>query len=118
MESLLLTFASCLIAIFLIIEFFIKKRVNNMETKIYSKLLITNLLFSLFAIFAYVYAKKIGTNIGINITQKTYLFIIIILAHYILQYNISIAIYNNITIKKINIYLYILLIISGILIFI
>jgi len=117
MESLLLTFASCLVAIFLVIEFFIKKRINTDETKIYSKLLVINLLFSVFAIFAYVYAKNIGSINGINFTQKIYLFLIIVLAHFILKYNVSIAIRNTEYKNKITKQLNLLLIVSGLLIF-
>ena len=76
-----------------------------------------NLLFSFFAIFAYVYAKNIGSVIGINVTQKIYLFFIVILAHFILLYNVAIAIHSMDFKRSINRRLNILLIMSGLLIF-
>ena len=116
MSSLLLTFASCMIAILLVIEFFIKKRIENQETKIYSKLLIINLLFSFFAIIAYTYSKTIGYEPIVDLLQKFYLFFIIVLIHCITIYNIYIA-YNNKSRYLLHNIIRVLLFISSILIF-
>ncbi len=61
METILLPIASLFVAIFLIIIYYGKKNVINKETKIYSKMLIVNVIYTMICIISYVYAKKIGT---------------------------------------------------------
>ncbi|MFA7120980.1 MAG: ATP-binding protein [Bacilli bacterium] len=118
MNSLLFTFASCLIAILLVIQFFSKKRIDNFETKIYSKLLIINLLFSVYAIIIYIYSKNFGNPDIINYTQKIYLYFILVLVNYIVLYNLEICNLKNIIKKSMIFIVKNILLLSGILILI
>ena len=118
MNSLLLTFASSLIAFLLVIQFFSKKRINNFETKIYSKLLIINLLFSIYAIIIYIYSKYFGNPDIINYTQKIYLYFILVLINYIALYNVEISNLKNIIKKSMVFIIKNILILAGILILI
>ena len=53
METILLPIASLFVAIFLIIIYYGKKNVINKETKIYSKMLIVNVIYTMICIIIY-----------------------------------------------------------------
>ena len=91
MNILLLTFAACLLSIFLMIEFFKKARIKNKETEIYAKLLVINLSFSIFCILTYVYARLFGNIIIVKLMQKFYFIIILLLTHYMATYTVEIT---------------------------
>ena len=73
MNTILLPTAALLIAVLLIIIYFTKRNMINEETKIYSKMLIINLVYSVLAIITFIYAKTIGTVFVIEILQKIYI---------------------------------------------
>ena len=52
METLILPIVSLLLSILLIIVYYSKKRIKNEETNVYSKMLIINLLYSIFLIIS------------------------------------------------------------------
>lgn len=90
MNSILLPIASLFIALFLIIIFFSKRNVNNKETKIYSKMLIVNLISSSLCIITYLYAKLIGNILITGIIQKMYMISMLLLICYIIVYNVNV----------------------------
>ena len=90
METLILPFASLLLAILLIIVFFCRERINTVETRIYSKLLIVNLIDSILAILTFIIAKTVGNIFLISIMQKIYMILMILMTVYINCYNIYI----------------------------
>ena len=102
MNTLVLPIASLLLAILITIIFFGKERINNEETKIYSRLLILNLIDAILAIVTFVFAKTINIKIGIAFLQKIYMSLMILMTVYINQYNISIMKIKNETKKILN----------------
>ncbi|MDD4706352.1 MAG: ATP-binding protein [Bacilli bacterium] len=114
MDSLFLTFASCLVAGLLVVQFFSKKRVDIGETRIYAKLLLSNIIFSLSAILVYAYSKLIGGIFLVDLMQKAYLFLVLLLAYYLSLYYVEIS---NLKLKeKLNKFLLALLVLATILI--
>lgn len=91
MSTLLLPLAALLISSLLLIVYFTKESANNEETKIYSKMLRVNFIYSLLAILTFVYAKLIGNDFIISLMQKIYMISMIILIVYIVLYNILIS---------------------------
>lgn len=101
MNTLLLPFAGLFIAILLVIIYFSKQNVKNEETKIYSKMLIANLIFSTLAIVGYAIAKKTDFTIIVMVLQKYYMAILLLLTLYSVLYNNSILEFK----KKTNLFL-------------
>lgn len=101
MDSLILPIATVIIAMFLNILYFSKKRVSNAETKIYKKLLIVNLIDAFLAVITYMYAKTIGYDLIIEILQKIYMSLMVLMTVYIDCYLVTIIDFNEKT-KKIN----------------
>lgn len=86
---MLLPIAGVFLATFLVILFFSKKYDYNKETKIYTKMLIVNFMYSLTCIIGYLYAKSIGNEIVIGYIQKFYMLTMLLLIVYILIYNLN-----------------------------
>ena len=107
MNSILLPIASLFIALFLIIIYFSKRNVHNKETKIYSKMLIINLISLMLCIITYLYAKLIGGTFITGIIQKMYMISMLLLICYIIIYNVNILKLKE---KSIKIITYIILI--------
>ena len=95
MNIILLTLAACLLSIFLIVEYFKKARIKNKETEIYAKLLIVDLLFLVFCIFTFVYARLIGNVTIVKLTQKLYFTIMLLLTMYMSIYTVEITEIKN-----------------------
>lgn len=103
MNTILLPTAALLIAVLLVIIYFTKRNMINKETKIYSRMLIINLIYSILALVTFIFAKTIGTVFIIEILQKVYMISMIALTVYMILYNAVISNFNKKTIKKINI---------------
>lgn len=95
MDTISLPIASLFIAIFLIIIYFTKKNINNSETKIYSKMLIINLIYSIMCIIIYIFAKTVGNVLILGIMQKIYMILMLLLTVYILIYNIKLLCFKE-----------------------
>lgn len=89
MTNVLFPIAGLFLASFLVILYFSKKNNNNNETRIYSKMLIVNLVYSLICIIGYFYSKSIGNEIIIGFIQKFYMISMLLLIIYILIYNMN-----------------------------
>lgn len=87
MENILLTFAAAALSILLIGVFFAKENVKNSETKLYSILLVLNLLFSITGIITYVYAQIVDNIDIIGILQKIYMIEMLFMIIFIYIYN-------------------------------
>jgi len=105
MNTILLPIASLCISVFLLIIFYSKERVKNRETKVYSKMLIVNFIFSILCIATFLYAKIIGDDFGISIIQKFYMISMLLLICYMIIYNIKLLDLND---EKVNIMSYII----------
>jgi len=91
MDTLLLSIAAFLIAILLILVFYGKQNIGNKETKLYSKMLVINLIYSMLAIITFVYAKLFGNIFVISILQKCYMTSMLLIIMYMVLYNIVIT---------------------------
>lgn len=105
MNTILLPTAALLIAVLLVIIYFTKRNMINEETKIYSKMLIINLIYSVLALITFIYAKTLGHVFVIEILQKIYMISMIALTICMILYNAVISNFNKKTIKKINTWL-------------
>ena len=86
MGAVLLPIVGLLITLTLIILFCSKKHVKNNETKIYSKLLILNLFFIGVGLLTFLIAKVTGNFLLIEIFQKIYMSILVIMNYFSIKY--------------------------------
>ena len=117
MTIALLPLASLLISIFLLITYFCKKNIKNNETIIYSKMLVTNLVFNILCIVIIIVANMYGNEFIVGILQKLYMISMITLVYFIIIYNISFLKIGEKSTKLINRYMLISLVLVSILSF-
>ena len=86
MHTIILQIVGLLLIITLNIMFFSKKNFKNIETKIYSKLLIFNVLFIVIGINTFIIAEMTNNKGLIAIFQKLYMCILVLLNYYSVQY--------------------------------
>lgn len=110
MQAIVLQIVGLLIIVTLIILFFSKPNVDNVETKIYSKLIGLNFLFIVVGILTYIIAKLTGNITFIGVLQKVYMSILTLLNLYSVCYCISVSDKD----EKYNIFKKISIIITGI----
>ena len=91
MNTLLLPLAALLISILLVVVFFCKKNIGNKETKLYSLMLVVNLIFAFLAVFIYLFAKTVGLVFVIGLSQKIYMICLLMLIVLIFLYNLFIS---------------------------
>ena len=105
MEAVILPIIAILINITLIILFFSKKHVINKETKLYSIMLILNVVFVLIGLLTFAVAKITNNLYYVGILQKIYMLLLMILNYFSLKYCFTIArpTIKNITFIKISI---------------
>ena len=90
MQAIVLQVVGLLIIITLIVLFFSKPNVDNVETKTYSKMIGLNFMFICVGILTYVIAKVTGNLTFIGVLQKLYMSILALLNMYSMHYCISI----------------------------
>ena len=105
MNIILLPIAALFISVFLLIIFYGKPRMANKETKIYSKMLLINLIFDVLCIVTVLFAKLNGNEFITGIIQKIYLILMILLICYIIIYNLNLLGLNDKISKNINLIL-------------
>ncbi len=88
MENILIPIAAMFLSVFLVVVYFSKANIKNEETKVYSRMLIVNLIYNVLCILTWLYAKLIGNELGIGIFQKLYMISMLMLIVYIIVYNI------------------------------
>ena len=118
MSTIMLPIGALLISIFLIIIYYSKGHFDNKETKIYSKMLIINLIYSILAIIGFEYAKLLLDDSIVAIVQKFYMISMLALIILIVIYNIIISEISDKKEKIIKTIMYVSFIIFSILIFI
>ena len=105
MQAIILQIVGLLLIVTLIILFFLKPNVDNIETKTYSKLIILNFLFIIVGIFTYITANCFDNLKFVEILQKIYMSILTLLNMYSVLY--CLAVYDRISnyknLKKITI---------------
>ena len=90
MGAILLPIVGLLITLTLVILFYSKKHIINNETKIYSKLLILNVVFIIIGIIGFIIAKTTGNILVIKYCQKIYMSILVIMNYYSIKYCFSV----------------------------
>ena len=118
MEAVILPIIAILINITLIILFFSKKHVINKETKLYSIMLILNVVFVLIGLLTFAVAKITNNLYFVGILQKLYMLLLMILNYFSLKYCFTIARPTIKNIKFIKISILIITFISMILLLI
>ncbi len=96
MSGVWLPGGAVILSIFLVIIFFIKGSVKNKETKIYSTLIVLNLLYSILGVGIYVYAMSIGNLYITGVIQSFYLVVMDLMLYFMLRYVIEL---NNFSLK-------------------
>lgn len=102
MSGVWLPGGSVILALYLVMIFFIKGSVKNKETKIYSILIILNLIFSVLGMAIYIYAMKVGHLYITGVIQSFYLIIMDLMLFYMLKYVITLNSFNDKTNKILN----------------
>lgn len=92
--------AAVILSLFLFGLFFIKKNSNTEETKVYSKMVILNLFFSVMCVALYIYAKTVGNIFIIGIMQKIYLSVLILIVQGEYIYSLVINKSKDINVSK------------------
>lgn len=93
MQAIILQIVGLLIITTLVALFFSKPNVKNIETKVYSELILLDLTFILIGITTFVVAKLTGNITLIGVLQKIYMSILTILNLYSMHY--CLAIYDK-----------------------
>lgn len=93
MQAIILQIVGLLIITTLVVLFFSKPNAKNIETKVYSKLILLDLTFILIGITTFVVAKLTGNITLIGVLQKIYMSILTILNLYSMHY--CLAIYDK-----------------------
>lgn len=86
MNGIWLPASAVTLSLFLVIIFFSKKSVVTEEVKIYKYMILLNFLFSMNALFAYVFAKTIGIESVIGFFQKVHLSFLLQLSYLFFVY--------------------------------
>lgn len=95
MSGIWLPGGAVILSIYLVLIFFVKGSIENKETKIYSILIILNLLFSILGVAIYVYAMKVGNLYITGVIQSFYLIIMTLMLFYMLRYAVELNSFNN-----------------------
>ena len=103
MSGVWLPFGSLVLAIYLVVLFFIKGSVKNYETTIYRKLIIINLLYSTFGVVIYLFAMKVGHLYFTGVLQSFYLIMMDLMLLFLLQYVIELNTFSKKSKKVMNI---------------
>ena len=86
MEAVLLPIIGLLIIVTLMILFYSKQHIINVETKIYSKMIILSFFFVVIGLITFVVAKITNNFTLIGILQKVYMSILILLDYFSVDY--------------------------------
>lgn len=95
MSGVWLPVGSLILAIYLVILFYVKGAIKNYETKIYRILILLNLVFSTFGVFIYIFAMTVGHLYYTGVLQSFYLVTMDLMLLFLLKYVMELSIYNN-----------------------
>ena len=103
MSGIWLPGGSLVLAIYLVVLFYLRGSVKNYETSIYKKLIILNLLYSTFAVVIYLFAMLVGHLFFTGVLQSFYLIIMDLMLLLLLKYVITLNKYDKKASKIMNI---------------
>ena len=89
MSGIWLPGGSLVLAVYLVFLFFVRGSVKNYETIIYSKLIVINLIYSMFGVGIYLFAMKVGHLYFTGVLQSFYLIMMDLMLLFILKYIIA-----------------------------
>lgn len=95
MSGVWLPVGALILAIYLVILFYVKGAIKNYETKIYRILILLNLVFSTFGVFIYIFAMTVGHLYYTGVLQSFYLVTMDLMLLFLLKYVMELSIYNN-----------------------
>ena len=95
MSGIWLPGGAVILSIFLVIIFFVKGSVKNKETRIYSILIILNLIYSILGVTIYIYAMTVGNLYITGVIQSFYLIVMDLMIFYMLRYVIELNNFNT-----------------------
>ena len=102
MSGIWLPGGSLVLAIFLVVLFFIKGSVKNYETIIYKKLILINLMHSTFAVIIYLFAMLVGHLYFTGVLQSFYLIMMDLMLLFLLKYIIELNKFDQEVSSKMN----------------
>ena len=103
MSGIWLPCGSLVLAIYLVLLFFLRESVDNNETKIYRKLIVINLIYSIFAVIIYLFAMLVGNLLFTGILQSFYLVTMDLMLLFLLKYVIGLNNFDKKIMKIMNI---------------
>ncbi|MCR4581590.1 MAG: response regulator [Bacilli bacterium] len=89
MSGIWLPAGALVLAIYLVILFFMRGSVKNYETKIYAKLIILNLIYNIFGVAIYLFAMLVGHLYFTGVLQSFYLIMMDLQILFLLKYVIE-----------------------------
>ena len=102
MSGIWLPIGGFILALYLVILFFIRGSVKNYETNIYKKLIIVNLLYSLLGVIIYIFAMTVGHLYFTGVLQSFYLIMMDLMLLFLLQYVIELYKFDDKTKKHMS----------------
>ena len=102
MSGVWLPVGALVLSIYLVILFFIKGSIKNAETEIYKKLIVINLVYSIFGVAIYIFAMTVGHLYFTGVLQSFYLILMDLMIYYLLKYVISLSEFKEKTTKALN----------------
>lgn len=102
MSGIWLPCGSLVLAIYLVLLFFLRESVDNNETKIYRKLIVINLIYSIFAVIIYLFAMLVGNLLFTGVLQSFYLVTMDLMLLFLLKYVIGLNNFDKKIMKIMN----------------
>ena len=103
MSGVWLPSGSLVLAIYLVVLFFARSNVKNFETNIYKKLIIINLIYSIFGVGIYLFAMLVGHLYLTGVLQSFYLIMMDLMLLFLLKYVIELNRFDEKIRKTLNI---------------
>ena len=102
MSGIWLPCGSLVLAIYLVVLFFLRGSVKNYETIIYRKLIIINLIYSTFAVVIYLFAMFVGHLFFTGVLQSFYLIMMDLMLLFLLKYVVELNKFDKKISKTMN----------------
>ena len=103
MSGIWLPCGSLVLAIYLVVLFFLRGSVKNYETIIYRKLIIINLIYSTFAVVIYLFAMLVGHLFFTGVLQSFYLIMMDLMLLFLIKYVVELNKFDKKISKIMNI---------------
>ena len=103
MSGIWLPSGALVLAVYLVVLFFKRGSIKNYETTIYSRLIIINLIYSIFGVFIYLFAMKVGHLYFTGVLQSFYLILMDLMLLFLLKYIVELNKFDKMIKKTMNI---------------